>query len=272
MPAPATDATAPAAMDGTGAGADTAHDWQLRFAAEVPRRLEPPPAQRQARAALAQQVLSAAGTTLARRQFVLVVDRSAAVQAALLYLAGPDDAPWHWIGATPVSTGRPGGFEHFLTPQGAFAHSLANPDFRAEGTRNEFGIRGYGERGMRVFDFGWVMGERTWGAGGQSTMRLQLHATDRELLEPRLGQRSSKGCVRVSREFNRFLDRHGLLDADYDDALARGERLWIYDAPHVPNPLAGRWMVVIDSGAATRPDGSPAPRLAHRDGADGGAC
>jgi hypothetical protein len=35
-----------------------------------------------------------------------------------------------------------------------FEHTLDNPDFRAEGTVNEFGIRGYGTKGMRIFDFG----------------------------------------------------------------------------------------------------------------------
>ena len=52
---------------------------------------------------------------------------------------------------------------------------------RAEGTRNALGIRGYGERGMRVYDFGWVMGDRGWGTGGRSAMRLQMHATDPSL-------------------------------------------------------------------------------------------
>ena len=42
-------------------------------------------------------------------------------------------------------------------------HSLANMDFRAEGTFNDNGIRGYGRKGMRVFDFGWVVSERGWG-------------------------------------------------------------------------------------------------------------
>ena len=62
---------------------------------------------------------------------------------------------WDWVGATAVSTGKTGTFEHFLTPLDDLAHTLDNPDFRAEGTFNKNHIRGYGLRGRRTFDFGW---------------------------------------------------------------------------------------------------------------------
>jgi len=55
---------------------------------------------------------------------------------------GSSEVAWRLVGAAPVSTGLPGRFEHFTTPLGVFEHSLANPDFRAEGTKNQFGIRG----------------------------------------------------------------------------------------------------------------------------------
>jgi hypothetical protein len=97
-----------------------------------------------------------------QEQYVLLVDRSASIQAALL-MWGSTPAGWSLVGAVPVSTGLPGRFEHFLTPLGVFEHSLANPDFRAEGTRNELGIRGYGRRGARVYDFGWVAAPKGWG-------------------------------------------------------------------------------------------------------------
>ena len=44
--------------------------------------------------------------------------------------------------------------------------------------------------------FGWVIAERGWGAGGMSPMRLQMHATDPDRLEPRLGRAESKGWIR----------------------------------------------------------------------------
>lgn len=247
---------------GPGPGSDlattaaaAAATWQALFALAVPMRLAVPPAAQAAYAAQARQALQDAAAGLAAPQFVLVVDRAAEVQAALLYLAAPGAAAdWAWIGAVPVATGRPGGFEHFLTPLGAFRHDPANPDFRAEGTRNEFGVRGYGVQGLRVFDFGWVAGERTWGGGGPGTLRLQVHATDPDLLEPRLGQRGSKGCVRIPAALNRFLDHNGVLDADYDAAQARGQRFWLFAQPPLPNPWAGRWLVVLDSASARRPD------------------
>lgn len=157
------------------------------------------------------------------------------------------------IGASPVATGRPGEYEHFLTPLGVFAHSLANPDFRAEGTRNALGIRGYGRKGMRVYDFGWVEAERTWGPRGEGLMRLQVHSTDPEFLEPLLGRWHSKGCIRVAARLNSFIDRHGLLDADYDAALGAGHRLWVLRADREPTPWAGRWLVVVESERVERP-------------------
>lgn len=230
------------------------------FAEAVPRRLAVPEDEARAYAQAAQAMLAMAGDTLARPQFVLVVDRHPRVQAALLFIAAAAPAPWHWVGAGPVSTGRPGGFEHFLTPLGAFAHTLANPDFRAEGSFNDNGIRGYGERGLRVFDFGWTTGERTWGAGGASPMRLQLHATDPARLEPRLGERASKGCVRIGAGFNRFLDRRGVLDADYEAALAAGTPLWVLPPDRQATPWSGRWLVVLETARSARPAWSPAPR------------
>ena len=110
-----------------------------------------------------------------------------------------------WIGCAAITLG-------------VFAHSLDNPDFRAEGTLNSNGIRGYGAKGMRVFDFGWQRVPKGWGDGAVSEMRLQMHATDPDLLERRLGSAQSKGCIRIPATLNRFLDRHGVLDADYERA------------------------------------------------------
>jgi hypothetical protein len=245
-PLPAADATAFA-------------DWRARFEAEVPRRLDPSPEQVARYVEQAREALAAAGRPIDAPQWVLVVDRNAHVQAALLLLAQPGSGPWPLLGATPAATGRPGGYEHFLTLLGAFEHGTANLDFRAEGTFNDHGIRGYGERGMRVFDFGWADAERTWDDRGRSPMRLQMHATDPDRLEPWLGQRGSKGCVRIPAALNRFLDRHGVLDADYEAAAARGELMWMLHPQRQPTPWPGRWLVVVDSGGSARPGWSPAP-------------
>jgi hypothetical protein len=92
-----------------------------------------------------------------------------------------------FIGASPASTGKPGSFDHFKTPTGVFEHTPANLDFRAEGTRSEFGIRGYGRKGMRVFDFGRQTATKGRGRRDEGIMRLRMHATDPDLLENRQG-------------------------------------------------------------------------------------
>ncbi len=222
------------------------------FEREVSRRLTLPADVQDEYAMLTQEALARAGVADARAQFVVTVDRSRFVQAAFVYWRGGDGA-WRFIGASPASTGRPGEFEHFLTPLGVFAHSLNNPDFRAEGTLNDNGIRGYGAKGMRVFDFGWVDGERTWGQGGRGVMRLQLHATDADKLEPLLGQWHSKGCIRIPASLDAFLDRYGLLDADYEAAMRAGEHFWVLPAERTPTPTPGRGVVVHETTRNLRP-------------------
>ena len=48
--------------------------------------------------------------------------------------------------------------------------------------------------------------------GAMSVMRLQMHATDPDHLEQRLGTAQSKGCIRIPASLNEFIDRHGVLD------------------------------------------------------------
>jgi len=222
------------------------------FRQEVDRALEVPPGARAAYARRLEAVLRDAGLEEQEAQFYLLVDRSPAVQAAFVYWRSPQGTAL-MVGAAPVSTGITGELEHFTTPLGVFAHTPAHPDFRAEGTYNELGIRGYGREGMRVFDFGWVNGERGWGRGGFSPMRLQVHATDPDVLEPLLGRAHSQGCIRIPASLDAFLDRHGVLDAEYEARAHLGERPRVLAPDREPTPWAGRYLVVIDSGAARRP-------------------
>lgn len=229
--------------------------WRQLFDQEVERRLELPPEAQQLYIALLQQALTDAGVADNSPQAYVLVDRSAQVQAVFV-LVRTSDAALHWLGASPVSTGKPGSYDHFVTPLGVFAHSLDNPDFRAEGSFNENHIRGYGLRGMRVFDFGWQDAVRGWGKGGISPMRLQMHATDPNRLEARLGTQQSAGCVRIHASLNRFLDQHGVLDRDYEAALATGDKLWVVRPGRSLLPWLGRYVVVVDSQAPQRPDWS----------------
>lgn len=251
---------APAAAAGQVADPASPASVAAHFEREVTRRLDVPPPVRERYLALLQQALDAAGLRDLPPQHLLLVDRSPQVQMLAVLLWAPDPAgamAWHWIGATPVSTGSTGRFDHFRTPLGVFAHTLANPDFRAEGTFNDNGIRGYGVKGMRVFDFGWAQAERGWGQGGLGQMRLQMHATDPDQLEQRLGRVDSKGCIRIPATLNQWLDRHGTLDADYLQAMASadpGKAAWVMRADREPLPWPGRWLVIVDSATATRPD------------------
>ena len=209
-------------------------------------------------ATLLQGALDSAGVRIERPQFVALVDRSPKVQAVLL-LWGSASTVWRLVGAAPVSTGLPGRYEHFATPLGVFEHSVNNPDYRAEGTKNRFGIRGYGRKGTRVYDFGWARAAKGWGNGAISVMRLQMHATDPDRLEQRLGTAQSKGCIRIPASLNEFIDRHGVLDEDYQEKIDEGRRLWVLRGDRTPTPWSGRYLVVVDSMSSERPEWSVPP-------------
>ena len=110
-----------------------------------------------------------------------------------------------------------------------------------------------------TFDFGWQVAERGWGEGGTSKMRLQMHATDPRVLEHRLGRVASEGCIRIPATLNVFLDGHGVLDADYEQALAEGQVLWLLKPGRQIFPWPGRYLVIIDTQAVDRPPWSPLP-------------
>lgn len=237
---------------------ETPDSLAARYAREVDRRLTLPADEVQRYGTLALQTLRAAAVAPLLPQYLVLVDRSPQVQALLLLWLVPDAEPV-LIGASPVSTGRGGEYEYFETPTGVFEHSTANPDFRAEGSYNEYGIRGFGVQGMRVFDFGWQAARRTWDGGGISSMRLLLHATDPERLEPLLGSAQSKGCIRIPATLDRLLDRYGLLDADYAADERAGQHFWVLSPQRAPVADAGRYLVIVDTLRATRPAWSPAP-------------
>ncbi len=234
--------------------------WSEQFSREVDHRLDVPLIDQQRYISMLQQALTDAKLTDSFAQAFLLVDRSPQVQAAMFIVQTPSGG-WHWIGATAVSTGKTGSFEHFLTPLGVFAHTLENPDFRSVGTFNKNHIRGYGLRGKRVFDFGWQLADRGWGKGGTSKMRLQMHATDPQVLEFRLGEVASEGCIRIPAKLNVFLDIHGVLDADYEAALATGKSLWVLKPQRQTIPWPGRYLVIVDSQTVERPLWSPPPSV-----------
>jgi hypothetical protein len=184
-------------------------------------------------------------------QLVVVVDRNPRIQQMRIMLAR-NDGPWQDLGGTRISTGQIGRRDYYVTPTGVFLHTDGILDWRAEGTYNENHIRGLGVKGMRVWDFGWQRATKGWGTGEEGEIRLLLHATDPDNLERRLGRAASKGCVRIPGAMNRFLDRHGILDADYERAAEDDPGFAALLLPdRVPTPLAGDALVIVDSLAAS---------------------
>mgnify|MGYP005811485671 CR=1 FL=1 len=196
---------------------------------------------------LAQAALAKGAIIIERPQLVVVVDRNPNHQQLCIVLALPG-YPWQAIGGSKVSTGQAGRRGYFITPTGVFVHSDGILDYRAEGTFNENHIRGLGLKGSRVWDFGWQQARKGWTDDEDlAEIRLLLHATD-PVLESRLGRPASKGCVRIPAVMNRFLDSHGVLDADYEIAAATDERIRAVLLPdRHPTPLAGDMLIVIDT-------------------------
>ena len=220
---------------------------RMAMAHDVPGLLRLSPGRPQQIEARARAMLAATHTILDAPQLVVVVDRAPSVQTLALMLAQPG-APWVLIGAVHVSTGQAGRKDYYITPVGVFAHTAAILDFRALGTYNEHHVRGLGLAGMRVWDFGWQWALKGWHTDGEGgDIRLQMHATDPTLLERRLGRPASEGCVRVSSAMNRFMDGHGVLDADIERAAVDDARYRALLRPdRTPTPIAGRLMIVID--------------------------
>jgi hypothetical protein len=242
---------------------DTASQAAMRLATvfrqQVDHRINVPVVEQHRYATLLEQALTEAQLGDLPAQYVVLVDRNAFVQAAMIYWKS-ESGEFHFIGASQASTGQPGRFEHFETPLGVFPHTLENPDFRAEGTLNEFGLLGYGRKGSRIYDFGWIKAPKGWGDGRQSVMRLQLHSTDPELLEPRLGSIQSKGCIRIPASLNRLIDHYGILDARYEHAMAAGQSFWVLPPDREATRWSGELLVVIDTERDRRPSWSSGPR------------
>ena len=200
-------------------------------------------------------------------QVVLVVDRSPAVQRMWLAVAGPGSALIP-LGTVRVSTGKPGRKEHFRTPVGVFDNDGAILGYRALGTYNENHIRGVGVQGMRVWDFGWQTTDdwRWHDMTGTMAIRMEMHATDPAVLEPRLGRWDSEGCIRIPSRFNSWLDHSGLIDAKLSEAAPDDRRVAALLPRNVrPNPLAGHLLVVVDTSDpdATPSDHDRANTMAH---------
>ena len=180
-------------------------------------------------------------------EFLVVVNRHPNVQSMSVVIT--DGKAVEFIGSAKVSTGHLNRKLYFQTPVGIFENKREFGNYRAEGTKNENGVRGLGRKGMRVFDFGWQDSVASWGARGNASIRLQMHATDPDLLESRLGTPASKGCVRIQTGVNAFIDQYGVLDKNYvgSDTEAPG---WVVSKIKKMDKYDGRYMVVMEQAPA----------------------
>ncbi len=177
-------------------------------------------------------------------QFFYFVDRSYERQIGAVVWYNSAAKKASIIGADKVSTGNPKRKGHFETPIGAFANTVSNFNYRAEGTKNKKGWRGLGTKGSRVWDFGW---QNTSHTDGSRSIRLLLHASDPEQGEVRLGKVDSKGCVRVSAKMNRFLDQFGILDVEYEMRSNEKRISWLLKKDRTPVKYAGKYLLVGES-------------------------
>jgi hypothetical protein len=217
------------------------------MAAEVPGDMPLAQDRQQALIALGQQMAAEDHLFIHQPQLVLIVDRAPQAQLLAMALARPD-GDWHILGASHVSTGKPGRLQHFKTPVGVLLNDGAEIGYRAQGTFNQNHIRGLGVKGMRVWDFGWHTSDDWRTPGATMAVRVEMHATDPEVLEERIGRPDSEGCIRLPDALNRFLDRHGIIDAAIErlGETDSGYRALLSPEPD-PTPLAGEAVIVVDS-------------------------
>jgi hypothetical protein len=182
---------------------------------------------------------------LTRDQFFVVTDRNPKKQNAALAFWNQDKNVVELIGFTKVSTGSVKK-RHFYTPLGWFENLPEHGSYRAQGTKNENGIRGYGQKGMRVWDFGWVPSTSGYTKGLNIDIRFQMHATDPDYLEPRLGTPDSQGCVRVHQSMNKFLDTYGIIDTEYEAINS-----WVLKKDRIKIADRGSYLLVIETDNLT---------------------
>ena len=180
-------------------------------------------------------------------EFLVVVNRHAKAQSLSVVLT--DGKTIEYIGSAKVSTGDLKRKKHFHTPIGLFENKREFGNYRAEGTKNENGIRGYGKKGMRVFDFGWQESVGSWGRGDPAQIRLQMHATDPDILESKLGNPASQGCVRIQAGVNTFIDQYGVMDKNYGPTATDAPG-WVLSKSKKMNKYDGRYMIVMEHAPA----------------------
>jgi hypothetical protein len=147
-------------------------------------------------------------------QYLLAVDKNPNIQAAFLYWRLMA-GHYQLVGASPASTGAMPANE---TPDGVFERVTGNT--------------------VREVEFLTRQPSFIAGRMQQREVRLCARAADSATIET-LGQARSDGCVLLPPTLLSFIARHGVLDAG---------------RPRAELPYPGRYMVVVDSERAERPE------------------
>lgn len=181
---------------------------------------------------------------LSESQYFIAVDRNPVKENLYIGFYDNDTKTFTLSDPAKVSTGSTRK-KHFITPVGWFENLPENGSHRALGTKNENGIRGLGKKGMRVWDFGWQKAQAGWEKKEDiRDIRLQMHATDPDFLEQRLGKPDSEGCVRVQAKMNEFLDKYGIIDKKYEEQQPQS---WVLRKDRTPVEHAGSYLLVVDT-------------------------
>lgn len=77
-------------------------------------------------------------------------------------------------------------------------------------------------------------------------IRMQMHATDPQFLEQRLGNPASQGCIRLSAETNQFIDNHAIIDKKIEDS----SQSWTLKKDRTPVSNQGSFVLVVNTDNA----------------------
>lgn len=182
-------------------------------------------------------------------QYLVFVDRNPKKQLAMVGYYSQETGQVEIIGWDKCSTGNPThGRDYHFTPTGVFANTIDHFSFRAAGTKNKNGWRGYGRKNCRVWDFGYQATTKPIKGREQAReIRLLMHATDPDNGEPKLGTPQSKGCVRISDKLDKFLDFYGIIDAEYEADIFRKSVATLLLQDRMPAIAAGKYLIIGDS-------------------------
>ena len=144
------------------------------------------------------------------REYLLLIDKN--LQKSYIFQYHINTLSFEYIGGDKISTGNPSlntrNSRFIDTPVGVINRKrYRRGDWRADKTN----FSEYGERGNRVFYLGKYIVPIEYNSKIRRLVHLAIHSTnpiDKRLL----GYKASKGCIRISDNFNKILRKTALID------------------------------------------------------------